>query len=167
MSRSSPNTTTHPSPAAAAARSLAGGASGERIDLRFPSDPANLAPAREALEKLALAGGLGATAAGEIGLVVNEALANVMRHAYRGATDKPVELTAWWQGDDLVVKIRDWGSGVHPLEHRPHPEKHNPLKPGGLGLICLKKLMHEVEFAPQPDGMLLTMKRKRTPVTHP
>jgi serine/threonine-protein kinase RsbW len=122
-----------------------------------------LAQAREALEHLALAGGLDATAAGEIGLVVNEALANVMRHAYHGAADKPIELAGWWQDDALFVSVRDWGNGVHPLEERPEPEKkHNPLKPGGLGLICLRKLMHEIEFAPQPDGMLLTMKRMRT-----
>ena len=131
----------------------------DRIELRFLSDPANLAAVREAIEKLALAGGLDATSTGEVGLSVNEALANVMRHAYGGASDKPIDVAAWWQDDTLTVTIRDWGSGINP---EAQPEKrHNPLKPGGLGLICIRKLMDEIIFAPQPDGMLLTMKRQK------
>ena len=130
-----------------------------QIQLRFNSDPANVAPTREAVEQFCLAGGLDATATGEVGLCVNEALANVIRHAYGGATDRPIELTAKWQNNALLLSVRDWGSGVVP---QPQPEeKHNPLKPGGLGLICLRKLMDEVTFAPQADGMLLTMKKIR------
>jgi hypothetical protein len=30
-----------------------------------------------------------------------------------------------------------------------------------LGLVCLKQMMHELEFVPQPDGMLLKMTRKK------
>lgn len=131
----------------------------DRIELRFASDPANLAAAREAIERLALAGGLDATSTGEVGLSVNEALANVMRHAYSGASDRPIDISAWWQDDALYVTIRDWGSGINP---EAQPEKrHNPLKPGGLGLICIRKLMDEIIFTPQPDGMLLTMKRQK------
>jgi len=159
MSRSSPHSTSNRSVEQPRRAASSPGGELHPVKLRFQSDPANLAPAREAVEALALAGGFDATGAGEIGLVVNEALANVMRHAYHGATDKPIELTADWQEDALVVRIRDWGSGEHPLSHV--EKKHDPLKPGGLGLICLKKLMHEIDFAPQPDGMLLTMKRKR------
>jgi anti-sigma regulatory factor (Ser/Thr protein kinase) len=135
----------------------------DQIELRFTSDPANLAPTREAVEQLCLAGGLDATATGEVGLCVNEALANVMRHAYGGATDRPIELAAKWQNESLLVTIRDWGSGINP---QAQPEKkHNPLKPGGLGLICLRKLMDEVTFTPQPDGMLLTMTKQKKDVT--
>jgi anti-sigma regulatory factor (Ser/Thr protein kinase) len=37
--------------------------------------------------------------------------------------------------------------------------RHDPLKPGGLGLPCMKQLMGSVEFVPQADGMLLRMYR--------
>jgi anti-sigma regulatory factor (Ser/Thr protein kinase) len=129
------------------------------LRLRFASDPANLSAAREAVEQLALGGGLNATATGEVGLCVNEALANVMRHAYGGVSDQPIELEARWNDDVLTITIRDWGSGENP-EARPE-KKHDPLKPGGLGLICLRKLMDEITFVPQADGMLLTMKRRK------
>ena len=137
------------------------------LRLRIRSDPANLAPVRKAVEDLALAHGFDASACGEIALCVNEALANVIRHAYGGASDRPIELTAdvlqndEAGGDDsaLRLRIRDWGSGVNP-EDLP-PKRRDPLTPGGLGLICLRKMMDDVRFTPQPDGMLLEMTRRK------
>ena len=37
---------------------------------------------------------------------------------------------------------------------------HDPLKPGGLGLICLKKLMDEVTYTRLIDGMVLTLVKR-------
>ena len=34
-----------------------------------------------------------------------------------------------------------------------------PLKPGGVGLICMRQMMDDVQFQKQPDGMILTMSR--------
>lgn len=131
------------------------------VRLNITSDPANLATARKAIEDLACACGFDAGACGEIALCVNEALANVMRHAYGGATDRPIELSA--DGDErsatLRIRIRDWGSGVNP-QTLP-PKKRDPMTPGGLGLVCLRKMMDDVRFTPQPDGMLLEMTRRR------
>jgi serine/threonine-protein kinase RsbW len=93
-----------------------------------------------------------------VGLCVNEALANVIRHAYNGALGRPIEVTARWASDGLVITIRDWGNGEIP----PPPRRRDPLEPGGLGLICLKELMDESIFQPQPDGMLLTLVKRKS-----
>jgi serine/threonine-protein kinase RsbW len=103
--------------------------------------------------------GFDETARGEIGLVINEALANVMRHAYQGATDQPIEVTALETDDGLMMTIRDWGLGVNPFELP--AKKHDPMKPGGVGLICMRQMMDEIHFQKQADGMLLTMTRCR------
>ena len=107
--------------------------------------------------------GFDETAVGEIGLVVNEALANVMRHAYGGAKDRPIQIDADpidGNGSVIRIAIRDWGNGVNPTSL---PEKeYDPLTPGGLGLICMRKLMDETSYTPQPDGgMLLTMTKSK------
>ena len=128
------------------------------VRLNILSDPANLAGARHAIEELALAGGFDAQSCGEIALVVNEALANVMRHAYNGATDRPIEIGAELSGDEIHIRIRDWGTGVNPESLPQTP--HDPLRPGGLGLICLRSMMDRTVFTPQRDGMLLEMSRK-------
>jgi anti-sigma regulatory factor (Ser/Thr protein kinase) len=113
-------------------------------------------------------------ACNDVGLVVNEAMANVTRHAYGGATDRPVAVTAEALDDcgcvvpggnpaaarAVRVTFRDWGTGVNPLS-LPQRER-DPLSPGGLGLICLRQLTDQVEFEPQPDGMrLVIVKRKK------
>ena len=131
-----------------------------RLQTRLSSDPANIAAVRRAIEELCCCkGGLDRDSAAEVGLCVNEALANIMRHAYGGAAGKPIEVTAQCQDDTLVVTIRDWGNGVNPDTLPPRP--YDPLEPGGLGLICLRRMMTEVTYVPQRDGMLLIMKKRR------
>jgi anti-sigma regulatory factor (Ser/Thr protein kinase) len=132
------------------------------VDVTIPSDPSAIAAVRRSIEDLGLAIGLDERAVGDVGLCVNEALANVMRHAYGGANDRPIVVRAWCENDALMVTIRDWGNGVNPASLPPKP--YDPCEPGGLGLICLQRMMSEVSYVPQGDGMLLVMsKRKATP----
>ena len=124
------------------------------------SDPAEVAPVRHQIEAFCRQAEFEAKAAEEIGLCVNEALANVIFHAYRGESGHPIEVTATLCEGNLAITIRDWGTGVTP---GPGPAmKFDPLQPGGLGLICLGRLMDRVTFVPQrPVGMLLEMIRHR------
>jgi serine/threonine-protein kinase RsbW len=127
------------------------------VKLQFLSNPANLARARKAVEKFCESTELDAPARDEIGLVVNEALANVIRHAYSNQQDKPIEVIALRHETGVRLSIRDWGNGYNPATQ---PEKQrDPMTPGGLGLICLKRLTDGVQFLPQPEGMLLEIVR--------
>ena len=128
--------------------------------MKIVSDPATLADVRHAVESLCARRGMDRAACDEVGLCVNEALANVIRHAYDGATDKPIEIEATVEPEQAAIRIsiRDWGNGVVPPIER--ATKPDPLKPGGLGLICLNRMMDRVCFTQQPDGgMLLEMTR--------
>ena len=129
------------------------------LRLKIHSDPANVAEARRAIEMFCAQCGFDETSRGEIGLVVNEALANVIRHAYQGAIDKPIELSAEKTDEGIKINLRDWGVGVNPFDLP--AKKRDPLKPGGVGLICMRQMMDDVEFQKQPDGMLLSMSRSR------
>src|SRR4051794_10972228 len=62
------------------------------LRLKITSDPANLAPVRRAVEQFCREHRFNEAAVNEIGLVVNEAMANVIRHAYAGAVDRPIEV---------------------------------------------------------------------------
>jgi serine/threonine-protein kinase RsbW len=129
------------------------------IELKLMSDPATLATARRRIERFAAECGFDDQAVGEIGLCVNEAMANVIRHAYAGRTDRPIAVSARYEARQIIVTIRDWGSGVDPsrLPERPY----DPLEPGGIGMICLKRWMDEVRYQRQPDGGMLTTLIKR------
>lgn len=132
---------------------------GETLRLNIRSDPATLAPVRQAIEGLCRRCGFDDDSVGEIGLCVNEALANVIRHAYDGAEDRPIEVSAECNASAVTVQIRDWGNGIDPTTLPPRPP--DPLRPGGLGLVCLREMMDGVRFVPQSDGMLLEMSRNR------
>ncbi len=129
------------------------------LRLKITSDPANVASARRAIEMFSAQCGFDETSRGEIGLVVNEALANVIRHAYEGKTDQPVEVSAKKTEKGVHIEIRDWGNGINPLDVP--PPKRDPMKPGGVGLICIRQMMDEVEYLKQPTGMLLSLSRCR------
>ncbi len=128
------------------------------------SVPAAIAPVRLAIEQRCAAAGFDEKACGEIGLCVNEALANVICHAYGNLADRPIDVTMSIDGSAdpcVVIALRDWGSGVNPLD-LPTPAKVlNPLIPGGIGFICLREFMDSIVFERQSDGMLLTLCRFR------
>jgi anti-sigma regulatory factor (Ser/Thr protein kinase) len=128
-----------------------------QLRLRTTSDPANLAPVRHQIEGFCAACGFDEEARGEIGLCVNEALANVTRHAYRLAKDGVVQIDVAFADGMVKIGIRDWGTGRTPPVR---PIRRDPLQPGGVGMVCLRELMDNITFVPQPDGMLLTMERK-------
>src|SRR3954462_3643450 len=134
------------------------------LRLKITSDPANVAEARRAIEMFSAQCGFDETSRGEIGLVVNEALANVIRHAYQGATANPIELSADKTADGIHIEMRDWGVGANPFDLP--AKKRDPLKPGGVGLICMRQMMDEVEFRKQSDGMLVSMSRSRIRPRH-
>jgi serine/threonine-protein kinase RsbW len=142
-----------------------GDALAKSIHLELLSDPAQIAPARRAVEVLAASCGFDQAGCDELGLVVNEALANVIRHAYHGEPGRPIVLDARGEGDTIHLELRDWGDGRDPLAG-PLPER-DPLRPGGLGLICLRQMLDGVESRPQPDGMLLRMTRRRDHASRP
>jgi serine/threonine-protein kinase RsbW len=86
-------------------------------------------------------------------LAVDEALANVIRHAYLGQTDKPVEVTfrrcqvrgdEGWR-DALEIELEDHGIPVkaEKMLGRPLDE----IRPGGLGLHFIRENMDSVKFS--------------------
>jgi anti-sigma regulatory factor (Ser/Thr protein kinase) len=128
-----------------------------QLELKITSDPANLAPVRRELEGFCAECGFVDSARGEIVLSVNEALTNITRHAYGGAIDRPIHLRLTFADGTLRIALRDWGNGKLP---EARPSCREPLKPGGVGLLCLRELMDRIEFEPQPDGMQLIMERR-------
>src|SRR3954447_4797343 len=97
------------------------------LRLHVTSDTANLAPVRQAAEAYARSAGFDDAAVGEIGLLLNEAMANVIRHAYANQPGRPIGVVgellqpsevpgAAENGHTIALRIRlrDWGNGVDP-----------------------------------------------------
>jgi anti-sigma regulatory factor (Ser/Thr protein kinase) len=94
---------------------------------------------------------------------VDEAVANVIRHAYKGRPGLPITLSfrKLWRGKDanvmggLEILLEDSGEAADPkkLQGRPLEE----VRPGGLGLHFMRQSMDEVEFSRKNGRNLLRM----------
>ncbi len=130
----------------------------QRIELKITSDPANLRDVRKKIESFAQSVGMPSERSDEIGLALNEALANVIRHGYDGAHDRPIVVSAELNGEELQVFIRDWAKPFDPSLIK--PKNQGKLTPGGVGMLCIHELMDHVKFERLSDGMLLKMTKK-------
>ncbi len=96
----------------------------------------------------------------EIQLVVDEACANVVVHAYENMEPGDMEVSCHIEDHRLIIRVRDWGRGFVP-EEVPVPDVTAPLeerKLGGLGIFLIKQFMDEVHFTFDPEtGNELTM----------
>ena len=109
--------------------------------------------ARAALERATEIMHFAAPASRAIVRSVDEALANVIRHAYQGRPGQPIEVSCWrlradggkqsLQGIEIVLV--DSGVPLDPakLKGRPLDE----IRPGGLGLHFMRQSMDKVEFS--------------------
>ena len=128
---------------------------GRREDLTILSDPANLAQVRAAVETLGKLTGFDQKECAAMALAVDEALTNVIRHAYGGSLDKEIkicieELNEVDDRQGLLICIRDFGKAVDPCKIK--GRELSDIKPGGLGVHIMREVMDEVIFESQPDG---------------
>ncbi len=129
------------------------------IMMSIASVPAHLPPVRSALESVCKLMGFDESTRGDIVLAVDEALANVIKHAYHGQNDKPIEITFRNVGGGesaLKIELRDWGEQVETSNIK--SRDLDDVRPGGLGVHIMSRCMNEVSYVHMPDGgTLLTM----------
>ncbi|MEP7338956.1 MAG: anti-sigma factor antagonist [Acidobacteriota bacterium] len=80
----------------------------------------------------------------QIELAVNEAVANVMRHAYDGCSDHPILLSAEVLADRMIFQIRHRGKPFDP--NTAHEPMFDGSKDGGFGLFIIAQSVDEVAY---------------------
>ena len=132
--------------------------------LSIASTPAHLPVVRAALDRLCELLGLDEEDRGGIVLAVDEALTNIIRHAYHEESDRPIEVRLTHGGaggevETLEIRIRDWGECVHADKIK--SRDLDDVRPGGLGVHIMYKCMDTVDYAhAEGGGTLLTMTRR-------
>ncbi len=99
-------------------------------------------------KRAALVAGMDDAAAAKVSIAVDEAVTNVILHAYHGEGEHSVELELRFTPTALEVHILHSGQGLRqdqivlpdPKEYIRHPRK------GGLGLLLMSRFMDEVRF---------------------
>ena len=128
---------------------------GRGENLTILSDPANLAQVRVAVETKGKQAGFDKKNCDAMALAVDEALTNVIKHAYGGARDKKIEIsieelneTNNYQG--LMIRIRDFGKTVDASKIK--GRELTDIRPGGLGVHIMRQVMNEVIYERPPGG---------------
>jgi len=135
---------------------------GQKFSLTVDSDVNELGAVAEFVERAARAFGMNDDQLYDVQMAIDEAVTNVIEHAYhRARGDIHIEMTK--RGSDVVVTIRDHGERFDPKKVA-QPKTRAGLSErniGGLGLFFMQKLMNKVEFEfSDEQGNLLTMVKR-------
>jgi serine/threonine-protein kinase RsbW len=133
---------------------------GIQADLVIASRIEELARARRWAGEYAAAGGFPSKDVHDLGLVVSEACANVIKHAYRGEPNHTIELHLAIDETRLVLSIRDQGEKFDLDGYQP-PDLTEPHE-GGYGVFIIRSLMDEVTYETAGEqGTTLTLVKYR------
>ncbi|MCB1607697.1 MAG: SpoIIE family protein phosphatase [Xanthomonadales bacterium] len=82
-------------------------------------------------------------------LAIDEATANVIRHAYKGDPGGRMSLDIWRRGEALEFVLRDWAEAINKEAIKPRDLSH--CRPGGLGVNLIDMVMDSWGFE-QPES---------------
>jgi serine/threonine-protein kinase RsbW len=127
---------------------------------RFSCSLKNLESISDYVTHFASASGLNESEVYAVQLAVDEASTNIMEHGYGRECPNRIDVTCETIENGLKVVIYDDADPFKP-ETVPDPEINVSLedvKPRGLGIFFMRKMMDEVIYEPSPDkGNTLTM----------
>jgi len=135
---------------------------GLQMKFAMPSDTRYLPVVRGAIGPLAAAIGWDESECRAITLAIDEALANVIRHAYHDRADGLIELECRESADGLEITLLDNGEG--PNRSKICAREIGSDQPGGLGTHIIKNVMDKVSYEESPEGnRFVASKRLRKP----
>lgn len=114
------------------------------LKIVMPSDPHFLCVVRAAVGELGVVYGLPEESSQGITLAVDEALANVIRHAYKGHHGHEIELDCRVVADQIEFRILDHGEPPDPDRICAQPMDDVSLS--GRGTHLMKAIMDEVTY---------------------
>lgn len=98
-----------------------------------------------------------------IDIAVREAVANAIKHGNAQDPEKKVQVDLAIEGEDLVIRVQDEGTGFDPAQIHDPLAPENILRPNGRGIFYMKSFMDEINYGSAPGGGTLVTLRKRLP----
>lgn len=120
----------------------------ESFRLVIPSQTRYLNLVTGLAKRASLVAGMDDATAAKVSIAVDEAVTNVIIHAYEGQPEHLVEIELRFVPEALEIHIWNTGKGIRdeqvvlpdPREYVRHPRK------GGLGLLLMSRFMDEIHF---------------------
>ena len=120
----------------------------ESFRLSIPSQTRYLNLVTGLAKRASLVAGMDDATAAKVSIAVDEAVTNVIIHAYGGEANHQVDIELRFVPEALEIHIWNTGKGIRenevvlpdPKEYVKHPRK------GGLGLLLMSRFMDEIHF---------------------
>ena len=116
----------------------------------IPNDTKYLATVREAVADIIRQSGFPTDDLNRIVLAVDEAIANIIEHAYENAyeNDSEIEVQLYSDADRFEVSVVDFGQSFDPnLVNAPDMTEHvRQGKKSGLGIYLMRKIMDRIDY---------------------
>ncbi len=94
----------------------------------------------------------------DVRLAFEEALANAIEHGNRFDKSKQVEVNVSFSGDELVLRLKDGGSGFNFAGTLKTEETGNIPRPRGRGILLINHLVDRVVVEPPGNEVVLYKK---------
>jgi sigma-B regulation protein RsbU (phosphoserine phosphatase) len=142
-----------------------GGQPQELAGMRFRASSDQLFGVRELVRETLGTRGCDSSEIDSVALAVDEACANIIRHAYGACGVGDIVIQILVQGNDCVIRLRDYAQPVDPEAVCCRPSSE--LSPGGLGMFLISKIMDRYDFAEAADGRgnVLEMRKRMSLAT--
>lgn len=127
-----------------------------RRELIIPNETQYLATVRDGVREVVTLGRFPEKELNKLTLAVDEAVTNVMEHAYEYDLEGEMHIQVLLEANStlFVARIRDWGKPFDPTKVPP-PDLTRHVSEGrkhGLGIFLIKQIMDEVSYSTSPDG---------------
>ena len=136
-----------------------------QLRLVMPSHPRFLSIVRAAVGELGLVYGLPEESSQGVTLAVDEALANIIRHAYKNRYDQEIELNCQAGTDQIEFTLLDQGEPPDPARICGQPLDDVSLS--GRGTHLIKAMMDQVSYERVPGGNQLKLIKHLPAATKP
>lgn len=129
-----------------------------RLRLAMPSHPRFLSVVRAAVGELGVIYGLSNEECIEVTLAVDEAVANIIRHAYGSCDDRTIEFECLVDGEQMEFTLLDQGEPPDPEKICGKPLDEFALS--GRGTHLIKAIMDEMSYQKVSGGNQLKLVKR-------
>lgn len=129
----------------------------------FPSDPQLLCVMRAAVEACSRLSGFPDEQCRSLTLAVDEAVSNIMRHAYGGRNGGTIEIFLRRSDERVEIELLDAGQEADLTRLKVPPPQE--LRAGGRGIHFIREIMDEVEYQRLPGRNRLRLVKYRPAAT--
>lgn len=124
----------------------------QKVSYTMDSTLETVDSAEQAASRIAAENGFDEDEVMRISMAVREAAVNAVLHGNAYDPGKKVKLEFERTGGDLVITIRDQGTGLDPASIPDPLAPENLMKTSGRGIFLIRSFMDEVNIQPSPTG---------------